>query len=209
MRLIDGGQLAFKIRSAQLLFSDVSRILYDLEGLAAGVENRIVARLDPNFATTLRNALILTGVILSTAKLIPEGAIFSARPIGRFTEHGMVLTLQLLHGIAECTEEVTIGVQNFAISGELNHRLRLIDGGQLAFVISVLQLLCCDVGGVFHHLHRLAIAIKDRIIAGFNPDLTTALADALILPSIKLTTPQFVPEGAVFSALAISRFAED
>ena len=191
------------------MFSDVSRILYDLEGLTAGVENRIVARLDPNFATTLRNALILTGVILSTAKLVPEGAIFSARPIGRFTEHGMVLTLQLLQAVPQTAQEVCVGVENLTIWRELNHRLRLIDGGQLAFVISVLQLLCCDVGGVFHHLHRLAIAIKDRIIAGFNPDLTTALADALVLPGIKLTTPQLVPEGAVFGALAISRFAED
>ena len=121
----------------------------------------------------------------------------------------MVLTLQLLQAVPQTAQKVGVGVENLTIWRELNHRLRLIDGGQLAFVISVLQLLCCDVGGVFHHLHRLAIAIKDRVIAGFNPDLTTALADALVLPRIKLTTAQLVPEGAVFGALAISRFAED
>ena len=48
-----------------------------------------------------------------------------------------------------------------------------------------------DVGGVFDDLERLAVEIQDQIVAGLDPDLLAAFADALVLRGIVFATADF------------------
>ena len=79
LRLVDRRELAFEIRVAQLLLGDVGCELDDLERLAAAVEDRIVAGLNPDFLAALADPLVLAGVELAAAELVPELLILGAR----------------------------------------------------------------------------------------------------------------------------------
>jgi hypothetical protein len=60
-----------------------------------------------------------------------------------------------------------------------------------------------DLGGVFHHLVRLAVQIKNRIVGGLNPDILATLADALVFPRLILATIEVVPERAIGAAITL------
>ncbi len=55
----DGIDLALIVRSLKFRRSDVRGELHDLERLAVRVEDRVVGRLNPNLAATLRDAFVL------------------------------------------------------------------------------------------------------------------------------------------------------
>ena len=65
-----------------------------------------------------------------------------------------------------------------------------------------------DVGGVFDDLERLAVGIQDRIVAGLNPDLLAALAEALVLVGVELAASELVPEHPILGALRVGRVDE-
>ena len=62
----------FKLKLGQLLRCDVGRVLDDLVGLAVSIEDGIVARLQPNLAPAPGDALVLAGIELAAAELVPE-----------------------------------------------------------------------------------------------------------------------------------------
>src|SRR5262249_7570664 len=97
----------------------------------------------------------------------------------------------LVQRIAEHIEEVAVGVENLAVERELDDCLRLADGGKLALVIGILQLLLRDIGRKLDDLERLAVRIEDRIVARLNPNLPAALADPFVLAASYSPRPSF------------------
>ena len=65
-----------------------------------------------------------------------------------------------------------------------------------------------DVGRVFDHLHRLALGVQDRAVAGLDEDLAPALGDAFELAGEGFTPGQLVPEGPVFRRVLFRRIDE-
>ena len=68
----------------------------------------------------------------------------------------------------------------------------------------------CSVMSVayFTTLKGLPLRVEDRIVAGLNPDLLAALADALVLAGVEFAAAELVPEQPVFGALPIGRIDE-
>ena len=51
-----------------------------------------------------------------------------------------------------------------------------------------------DIGGELDHLVRLAAAIEDRIVGGFDPDLAAALGNVLVFGGPVLAAIGRLPE---------------
>src|SRR3546814_9844694 len=77
------------------LLGHVGGVFHHLVGPAAGIHDRVVAGLDPDFAATLADALVLGGVILAAAQLVPEALVFGALHGGRLDEDAVMLALHL------------------------------------------------------------------------------------------------------------------
>lgn len=60
-----------------------------------------------------------------------------------------------------------------------------------------------NVGGKLDDLERLAVSVKDRIVARLNPNNAAAFADALVLPGIVFAAAELLPEQPIVRALAI------
>ena len=117
----------------------------------------------------------------------------------------MVLALDLVQPVAERLEEVVIGGDDRAVQVELDHRLGLADGGDLALEIGVLQLGGGDIRGELDDLERLAVEVEDRVVGGLDPDFLAALADALVLRGLELAVVEVAPELLVFRAVPVGR----
>ena len=97
-----------------------------------------------------------------------------------------MLAFDFLQPVAQRLQEVLVGGDDRAVQVELDDRLGLADGGDLALVIRVLQLGGGDIGGELDDLERLAVEVEDRVVGGLNPDLLAALADALVFRGLEL-----------------------
>ena len=73
--LADRRDLALVIGVAQHVFGDVGGELHHLVGLAARVEDRVVAGLDPQFAAALAHPHVAARVELTAAQLLPEAGV--------------------------------------------------------------------------------------------------------------------------------------
>ena len=110
-----------------------------------------------------------------------------------------MLALYLVEGIADGAAEILIRRHDLAIELELDDRLRPMDRLDLAFALLLAvklklgELPGGDIGGVFDDLVRLALFIEDRVVAGLQPNLAAALADALILAGIELAARRVSP----------------
>ena len=51
-----------------------------------------------------------------------------------------------------------------------------------------------NVGGVLHHLHRLAFRIEDRVVGRLDPDLPATFSDARVLASVVFSPVQLGPK---------------
>src|SRR3546814_6639284 len=89
--LVDGGELALEIGGLLFLRGDVGGELHHLDRAAAAVEHRIVAGLDPDFASALADPAILPGVVFAAPQLVPEGPVFGGLRIGRRDKHAVML----------------------------------------------------------------------------------------------------------------------
>ena len=116
-----------------------------------------------------------------------------------------MLAFDLVQRIAERLEEVVVGGDDRAVQVELDHSLRLVDGGELALVIGVLQLGGGDVGGELDDFERLAVEVKDRVVRGLNPDFFAALADAFVFGGLEFAIVQVAPELLVLGAGPVGR----
>ena len=120
----------------------------------------------------------------------------------------MVLALDLVGGVAEGGQEGLIGVADGAIHVELDDRLRLVDGVQLAGDVGRLELLRGDVRRVVDDLERLAVEVQDGVVGGLDPHLLAPLADPLELARLELTSIELGPELFVFGSRLVARFDE-
>src|SRR3546814_6909675 len=92
---------------------------------SAAVEHRIVAGLDPDFASALADPAILPGVVFAAPQLVPEGPVFGGLRIGRRDKHAVMLALHLGETVAERFEEILVGIEDDAVEAEADHGLGL------------------------------------------------------------------------------------
>jgi hypothetical protein len=63
-----------------------------------------------------------------------------------------------------------------------------------------------DVGGEIDDPDRTAIRIGDRVVSHLDPDLASALCDALVLGRLEVAAPEPFPELPIGRTLAQCRF---
>jgi hypothetical protein len=83
-----------------LLRGNVGRELDDPDGLALGVEHRVVGGLNPDFAPALAKPLVLCRLVFATVEPRPELAIGHAVALGRVNEHAVMFALNFIEGVA-------------------------------------------------------------------------------------------------------------
>ena len=88
----------------------------------------------------------------------------------------MVLAAHLGQRIAHRRQEVLVGGDDGAVQLELDHRLGLANGHDLAGVVGGLMHLPGDVGGVLDHLVGFAVGVENRVVAGLDPDRVAVLS---------------------------------
>src|SRR5690606_4996305 len=106
-----------------------------LDRLAVGIEDRVVAGLDPDLAPALAEALKLGGDIFPLAQPLPEAAVVGAGTIGHIAEHAVMPAHDLAQLIADESEKILIGPANRAIEVEFDDGLRPADRGDLRGVV--------------------------------------------------------------------------
>ena len=166
-------------------------IFDDLEGLAVEVEDRVVGGLDPDFLAALADALVFGGLEFAVVEVAPELPVLGAGAVGRLDEQAVMLALDLVQPIAERLEEVVVGGDDRAVHVELDDRLGLADGGDLALVVGVLQLRGGDIRGELDDLERLAVEVEDRVVGApesrppCRPCRCACIPPAWNLPSLR------------------------
>ncbi|MCY1528600.1 hypothetical protein D9M68_637110 [compost metagenome] len=124
LRTGDRVELAGILGCPRLGGGDVGCELHHLVRFAVA-EHRVVARLDPDFAAALGDALVGIGVELAAPEAGPEVAVFLRLGVVGRAEHAMVLADDFRKAVAERLAEVLIGGQDLAGQVELNDGLRL------------------------------------------------------------------------------------
>jgi hypothetical protein len=127
LRTVDGVHLAIQVGKLHPLLRHVGRELDDLVGLAVGVEDRVVRRLDPHLLAALAEALVLRRLELAAVELRPEFAVLGAGREGRLGEHRMVLAFDLGEAVAHHVEEIPVGGQDRAVEFELDDGLGFVE----------------------------------------------------------------------------------
>ncbi len=193
--------LAQLLREGELS-GDVGSVFDDLERFVFRVQDRVVARLDPDLAAALGKILVLARVIFAPGELGPERPIGLAAGLHGVDEHAMVPAAQLLERVAHDGEEVGVGGPDRAVQIEFDHRLGLADGGELALAIGQAQHSFRHVDGVFDDFERLAAAVENGEVRGLDPHHLAVLGPSLILRRLGFTPAQLVPEQSVFRSIA-------
>ena len=100
---------------------------------------------------------------------------------------------------SECQRhaEIVVGIQDDAIRAECDYGLAAVDRVDLAAGIHRLVLCigdhCCEL----HDPDYAARLVRNRVIAGLNPDFPPTLCDALELAGEKLAAAERFPEAPV------------
>jgi hypothetical protein len=115
LRAADRGDLAGILHAADFSCGDVGGELDHPARLATAIEDRIIGGLDPDFAATLGDPLVLGGLIFAAVEIGPEPAIFRAIPLAGLDKHGMMLALDLVEPITERVEEILVGGDDRAV----------------------------------------------------------------------------------------------
>ena len=208
LRLADRRKLPVIIGVLQFLAGDVGGIFHHLEWLSVHIEDRVVARLQPDLAAALGGPPILPGIMLATREFFPEQPVFGRFPVVCGDEHAMVLTADLVEAVADSFKKILVCLHDAAVERELDHCLRLADGRELPVVIGVLQHLCGDVGGVFDHHRGPPLVVENWIVAGLEPDLAPAFGKPLVSPRIVFPAPELLPKQAILRRRPIGRIDE-
>ncbi len=147
--------------------------------------------------------------MLSAPQGIPEFLVFGALGFGRIHEDAVMLADHLVIAISHRIEEIGIGIADGAIHFKRNDGLRFVDCFDLSGKVGRLKLLLGNVSGVFHHLERPPGHVKDRVIAGLDPDFLAAFAKPLIFGHQMFARGKLFPEILVFVAFGIGRINKD
>ena len=146
--LADGRDLTGKVGICQLLLGDFRGELDHLEWVAVEIEDRVVRRLDPDLLAALADPLELVRDVLPAVQLRPELLVLGTRPVSRLDEQAVMLALDLVQGVAHHAQEVVVGRNDRPVQVKLDHRLGLVDRGDLTF-----KVLNSVVGGGRGFLH--------------------------------------------------------
>ncbi len=113
-----------------------------------------------------------------------------------------------LERVAERIQKIGIGREHRAIERELQHRLRLADGGELAEPVGALEHLVRHVDRVLDDFARLSEAVENGVVSGLHPQRLAILALALVLRGLRFAPAQLRPELLVLRRIALVRVDE-
>lgn len=119
-----------------------------------------------------------------------------------------MFALDLIKAIADRTQKIRVRGQDRTIRFKLNHRLRFMDGGELAGIIGLAHFLFSDVGCDLNNLINPPPRIEHRVVGSLNPYLAPTLGEAFILAGIKRSLRQPLPECCVFRFFRLRRIDE-
>ena len=122
------------------MLRDVAGKLDDLERPTGEIEDRVVARLDPDLAIALGYTFELTCLKSAGPEVRPELPVLRTPSVRGIHEHRVVLAADFLEPIAQNLQDVRVGRKDCAVEVELDHRLGAVDGSALAFGFQLRQL---------------------------------------------------------------------
>ena len=131
LNLADGLELTGGIGVPELAGADVRGELHDFHRLSALIEDRVVAGLNPDFRPSFGDAFVFRRLELALAEIAPELFILGARLVGRLDKQTVVLTLNLIQGVAKRLQEIIVRGDDGAVEFKLDDRLNAVDGGDL------------------------------------------------------------------------------
>ena len=155
--LADGSDLAFVLGILELAVGDHGSELDHLVGLAVVVDDGVVRRADPDFATTLADALVVATVEFTAAQLVPQGFVGAGLHVFGIAKHGMVLTLDFVQRVAYRRQEIFVGVQDGAVQVEFDQRLHTVERG-----INRLQILFAGVNHLGMRVHNCPVIFGEN-----------------------------------------------
>ena len=141
--------------------------------------------------------------MFASIELLPERLVVPGLEIGGLHEHTMVLAFHLLEFVAEHAEEQLISRYHFAGRREFDDGLDQRNGVESTLELCVPELGLRYVARHFDDLQNLAAGIDHRTVRRLDPDLPSALADALVLASLEFAAAEFGPEFAIFRRVAV------
>ncbi len=121
----------------------------------------------------------------------------------------MVAALDFGKRVADHVQEFFVGGDNGAVQREFHDGVGFVDRLRLAELFVGGALFLGDVDGELDDFDRVAGGVQHRAVGGLEPDFLTVPADALVFAGFKLAVLHFVPEGAVFRAVALLGFDQD
>ncbi len=134
LRAADGADLGAVFVGDDFRLSDVRRELHHFEWLAVAVENGVVGGLNPDLVAGLGHSFIFAGVELAGAELFPERLVGGRRRLLAVDKDGMVPANNFAQRIAGDVEKVFVGVEDFPLKRELDHRLGTVERFQNAVI---------------------------------------------------------------------------
>jgi hypothetical protein len=112
------------------LLSHVGGELDYLVRASAGIEDRVVAGLDPDLPTALAEPPVLARLILALLQALSERGIFGAAAVVWIDEQAVVLSPDLVERVAHRVKEVAVCRQDDAVEIELDDGLRPVECGE-------------------------------------------------------------------------------
>ena len=100
--------------------------------------------------------------------------------------------------VPHCFAENVIGVQDFALGVEFDHRLHFLDCADHRICIGLHVACLSDVKRVFDHFERPPFGVKQCLVGHLKPARLAAFADAFYLPCFRGAGAKPFPEPLVF-----------
>ena len=126
--MVHGREHTIGLDRPLLLRGDVGRVLHDADHATGGIEDRVVARHQPDLAPALGDSTARTRLELTPVQPLPELPVLPATVFGGINELPVMLTADFVEPIAHRRQEGRIGVEDRAIGCKLDDRKRAIGG---------------------------------------------------------------------------------
>ena len=118
--LLDGCQLSGVFGCPITRLGHIGGVFDDLEGSTGGIEDRVVGRLNPDFAAILGDPFVGPLVELAECQLLPEQTIGVGRAVLGRDKHAVVLADDLVPRVPGRGEKIVVRANNRAIQFELD-----------------------------------------------------------------------------------------
>jgi len=173
---------------------DVGGDFHHLDGLALGVQYRVIGRFQPDVVPVLGDSLELAGKGFALAQAGPESAVF--RAVGKVGKAEVLVgpALDFLQPVAHERQEIGVGREHPAIHVEFDHRHGPVNGRHQGVAQFRLLLPGGNVRGDFVDAGDPALPVQHRVIGGLEPQLLARLGDPFHLVPEIFSGPEFGPE---------------